>query len=213
MQESCFSSKALLESPAASRASARWRKYSARRSLPSRIVQSSKKWISIGTPLSRPRPVWRTRTTTRPPGAWMCSSGSWARSAHPPELLHERNHLRNAPEMLRSIRVGPPVTPDVLDIGMQEVRELFARHVALHERVERVTQLAHSLEGVLGHRFRVSRPRTPAFHGKPNYCFSSKALLRHPAASRAVVASNSRPPSSRLRGPLRQAFETPHGQC
>ena len=43
-----------------------------------------------------------------------------------PELLHERNHLRNAPEMLRSIRVGPPVTPDVLDIGMQEVRELFA---------------------------------------------------------------------------------------
>src|SRR5512132_4023052 len=44
-------------SPAASRASARWRKYSTWRSLPSRIVQSSKKWISIGTPLSRSPPT------------------------------------------------------------------------------------------------------------------------------------------------------------
>ena len=40
------------DSWAASRASARWRKTSILRTFPSRIVKTSKKWITIGTPLS-----------------------------------------------------------------------------------------------------------------------------------------------------------------
>src|SRR4029450_9015986 len=52
------------DSPAASSASARWRKNSALRTSSSRIVKTSKKWFTIGTPLSRPRPLWRTVVTT-----------------------------------------------------------------------------------------------------------------------------------------------------
>jgi hypothetical protein len=39
--------------------------------------------MTTGTPLCRPRALWRTRPRTRPPGASISSSGSWIRSIHP----------------------------------------------------------------------------------------------------------------------------------
>ena len=62
---------------------ARWRKYSIWGIFPSRIVQTAKKWMTIGTPLSLPRPLWRMRPRTRPPGASTSSSGSPTMSTHP----------------------------------------------------------------------------------------------------------------------------------
>jgi hypothetical protein len=130
-----------------------WPKNSILYTFRSRIVKTSKKWISIGTPLSRAPAaladhrentlVWRIEERELllgevGPGTRYCSANSMS--------------FWEAPKVLRGVGVGLLVMPVDLDLRIMKLCEGLTGQLAAHEGVESVAKLAGDLDVLLRHR-------------------------------------------------------------